>query len=213
MSMNSDASNVSRRQFLAAAGSVAAASSFALGKDSGSAQSPPPPPVVYKVTIDVTKAPISYSMTDPNGVVHNAYRLRAETGDKVTWTVKPSKTQYHVSILFLKETPLNDTNGNPTYTVLGSDQTTIPPMVIDKDASGTYEYYVGVVDDYTKQTYSDDPKIIVGTGNFEARATITSALDELRKTAEDVERKREHELEKQIESVEKKLERAIDELM
>ena len=219
MSINCDASNVSRRQFLAAAGSVAAASSFALGKDSGSAQSTPspppiPPPVVHNVTIDVTKKPISYSVGNPAA---NAYHLQVNPNEVVTWTAVTSSPnpKHCVAIFFQKETPLADTNIRPVRTLLWSERDETPngpPVTIDPDASGIYEYSVAVLDEGTQTTYTDDPRIIVGTGNFEARTTITSALDELRKAAEVAERKREPELGKQIESVEKKLERAIDEL-
>lgn len=70
MSTNSDTCSVSRRQFLAAAGSIAAASSFAVGKDSDSAQTPVPIiPVDYVVTVVVKTTPPTYHARDRNGPV------------------------------------------------------------------------------------------------------------------------------------------------
>jgi len=61
MSNNVDAANVTRRRFLAVAGSVAATSSLVPSKDSTLfAATPPPMPVAdYPVTIDVADPRIS----------------------------------------------------------------------------------------------------------------------------------------------------------
>jgi hypothetical protein len=164
MSRKPEPSNVSRRQFLAVAGSVAAASSFAVGKDAGSAQPLPATqtPANPVVTIDITKAPISYSASG-----HNAYRLKAKNRDIVKWQAITSSTDHRVTILFLKDTPFSDGNKKPVYAFHGSQDDEKKKGIggtIDDDASGTYEYSVAVFDDKTNLTYTDDPKIIVGTG-------------------------------------------------
>jgi len=204
-----EASNVSRRQFLAVAGSVAAANSFAVGKDSGSAQAlpPAPSPADPLVTIDITTAPISYSVSG-----HNAYRLKVKAGDSVKWQAKTTSAKHRVTILFLKDTPFSDGSKKPLYAFHGSEVDESGSGIggtIDDDASGTYEYYVAVFDDKTNLTYTDDPKIIVGSGN-DAAAEITLALDDLKRA--DAQLSSKPKLQKQIESIEHELEHLIDEL-
>jgi plastocyanin len=209
MSGKPEASNVSRRQFLAVAGSVAAASSFAVGKDSGSAQPLPPAPTPADplVTIDITAAPISYSASG-----HNAYRLKAKNGDIVKWQAKTSSTKHRVTILFLKDTPFSDGSKKPLYAFHGSEADEAGNGIggtIDDDASGTYEYYVAVFDDKTNLTYTDDPKIIVGSGN-DAGAEISLAVDDLKRAGAQLSSK--PKLQKKIESIEDELVRLGGEL-
>jgi hypothetical protein len=184
MSKNPDASNVSRRDFLAAAGTVAAAGSLAVGKNSALAQALPPPANTYHVAIDATQFPFSYT-TDVPTPNTSAYQLYVTPGSTVAWIPKTAHSNKHcVAILFPNETPLVDANGRPLYAVLWSemeDGTNQTLQTIDKNASGTYEYTVVVFDRESGKTSRDDPKIIVGSGMAIAKADLTSALAEIKK--------------------------------
>jgi hypothetical protein len=190
---------------IAVATSIVAMNSIVVG-----ATCPPPPfPAPKSVTINVATNPTSYTV----GTV-KAYRLKILTCETVTWTVSTppnssGKNPYHVTILFPKETPLFDPNTNlPAYLIVGSDQTPISAMAVDADATGNYEYYVVVVDDFTKQTYPDDPKIIVGTGKDSASADISSALHDVEAARAKVSKK----LQEQMKSIETQLCQVLDAL-
>jgi plastocyanin len=208
MSIDSDASSVNRREFLALASSAAAAGALSVGKPSGLVPSPLPPPTPYSVTIDITTSPISYSVGG-----HHAYRLKVNAGDSVTWKAKTNGSTHHLAILFLKETPLSDASNQPLYAVHGSEVEETGSGIggtIDSDASGTYEYYVAVFDGVTKKTYTDDPKIIVGTGNLEAEAELALALDDLKTAGTKLSSKPKQR--QQLESIERELEHLMNEL-
>jgi hypothetical protein len=198
MSTNSDASNVSRRRFLAVAGSVAATSSFVLGKDSNSGQpnpTPRPPPVHYLVTIDVTSDPISYTAenTDTSTSVSMPNNsLTVNNGDEVKWQAKTAgpNAKHRADIRFTTTTPFavrefkwseNGFGGGVTQNV------------------GTHYYCVGVFDKVKQEVYADDPKIIVG-GTLDAKKEVVEAESELK------------EVKEKIESVESLLRKAIEKL-
>jgi hypothetical protein len=182
MSGQPESSNVSRRQFLAGAGSAVAASSFALGKDGLAGQThTPAPPVNYLVTIDVTSGSISYSAVNkgtspPTPVpLSNNRDLSVNPNDTVEWQAKTNKPAnapnpvHRLTILFLpKETPFAD-GGNPVYAFGGSQDDEANHKIVGTICPNTssqcvdYECYVAVIDDATGgKTYTDDPKIIVG---------------------------------------------------
>jgi hypothetical protein len=162
MHISSDASNVSRRQFLAVAGSVAAASSLAAGSD---VESGKPSPVQraavhYLVTIDVTKSPICYTAknTDTNTSVPMPYNsLTVSNGDEVKWQAITSGThpRYRAGIHFTTPSP---------FTVPEIKWSENAPMggITQAPAPGDYYYSVGVFDHLNHEIYVDDPKIIVG---------------------------------------------------
>src|ERR1022692_3627119 len=115
---NPDCSHVSRRRFLAVAGTAVAANSFAVGQDASHAKTPASrlASFPYVVTIDITTNPISYRCVGRNGLVHNAYRLNMTTDDTVTWTVMTPNKPWNLTILFVRETPLADaTTKLPRY--------------------------------------------------------------------------------------------------
>jgi hypothetical protein len=207
MSESCDASNVSRRQFLVLAGSVAAASSFAFGKDTNSALPPAPVPVAtYPVAINTATKPLSY--TTPK--LSDASILRVKAGETVAWVANPT-TQYRVAILFFPNTPFTDSHGNRVYAFEGPDSDAANGKIGGTIAGpdGTYPYCVAVFDDANVRTYTDDPKIIVGNGD-EARAEIASALADLKDA--DAKLSNRPQVRKQIEAIEHKLERLVDEL-
>ena len=72
----------------------------------------------------------------------------------------------------------------------------------------SFRYAVAVFDDATNETYSDDPKIIVGTGLVDAKEELASALEEV-KEAEVALSGRQRE---QAKSIENQLEHLIADL-
>ena len=76
MAQNAETWNVSRRRFLAVAGSAAATRSLVSGKDSTlfAAPAPPPPVADYLVTIDVSD-PKHIKYSTPQG---DAYALKVK---------------------------------------------------------------------------------------------------------------------------------------
>jgi hypothetical protein len=206
MSKRRDASNVSRRQFLAVAGSVAAASSLTFGRDTNSALPPAPVPVAtHPVKISTATKPLSY--TTPT--IPDASILHVKRGETVAWSATPT-TQYRVAILFFPNTPFTDPHGNHLYAFEGPDSDAgngkIGGTISGPD--GTYPYCVAIFDDASVLTYTDDPKIVVGDGD-DARAEIASALADLKDAnAKLSSRPKERE---QIEAVEHKLEHLVNE--
>ena len=207
MALNADSSNVNRRRFLVVSG-AAAASSLALGSSLGSTQALATAPVDPLVTIDITKSPISYTVSG-----NNAYRLAVKGGDTVNWKATTTGPKHHLAILFVKETPFS-LNKQPVYAFHGSEIDEAGAGIggsIDANASGTYEYYVAVFDSATNLTYTDDPKIMVGSGNL----TVDAELKELillHSELEDVAARSDPTLRKKIESIDEKLEKLIDKL-
>lgn len=213
MTGKSELLKANRRHFLAIAGSTAVASSFAIAEDSHSADPLPMlTSVSYAITVDVTTSPISYSYSDANGT-HNAYRLLVNPADKVTWIVTASKKPCSLTILFVRETPDDATHKTQRYVFSGTDTAATAAMSIDDDGTGTYEYYVGVIDG-AGRTYSDDPKIIVGgSGTFEVGELIGDARELVSQAGKlrDIARTN-PPIEAQIGSIEKKLQEVIKKL-
>lgn len=207
MSTNSESPNVSRRAFVTTVARVAATTTLIMSKAEGLV-SPPPAAPDYPVMIDVTKNPISYSA----GGKH-AYRLHVKAGSSITWTAVTSQKNHHLAILFLKETPLVDKSGNPVYALQGSDAEEAGSGIgagIDGEASGEYEYYVAVFDDATKTAYTDDPKIIVGSGGVSAAQDVSSALEDLRRANPRL--LNEPKLHEEAESIEQRLQDLLQKL-
>lgn len=210
MSGNSEVSKLNRRQFLATAGTVAAASSFAVanGPDSDFEQVSYAPLTSgpYVVSIDITTTPISYRAYDGHGhpvpMTNNA--LQAQPRDSVTWKVNCVGKKYHVTIMFVSAagTPLVDASNKPVFAVAGTESdegTTKIGGMIGPLASSTYKYSVRALDDTTGILYPDDPTIIVGRP-LSTRKKLVEVNGELR----DVQAK--------IEFIEKELEGVIEEL-
>lgn len=206
MSRNGDAAKVSRRQFLAVAGTVAAASSFAVEQDSDSVQAPSHPLTAgpYCVTIDVTTTPISYSAKDGHGhsvAMHNN-GLQVNPNDFVKWEVNTVGKKYHLTIMFLTTTPLVDPSNKPIYAVSGteSDEGTNKIGGIIGPKVGMYKYSVRALDVTTDILHPDDPTIIVGKGGDSTRAKLIETKGQLK------------EVRAQIESIENELGVIIGEL-
>jgi hypothetical protein len=187
MSRNSDACSVSRRQFLAAAGTIATASSFSVGKDSDSTQGMPPIiPVDYVITIKVKNGTISYSAKDVHGHVVTLHNngLQVNPKDSVKWEIDNDDGKYRVTIGFFKTptTPLVDKNDNPLYSVSGTEADYGTQNIwgrIGSAANKTYNYSVRVHD--AKGSHADDPTIIVGKpGRSEKLKEAKGELREVR---------------------------------
>jgi hypothetical protein len=194
MSENSEGSNVSRRHFLAVAGSVAAASSFAVGKDGESTKPSTVTAKRYVVTIDVTGDQISYSAPG----IPDARVLPVNQGDDIKWKVKSAapNPKHHGAILFPVTSPFT---GTTSLQWTENDDATAGYGVGAVQTVGQHKYSVAVFDRVTDKLYLDDPKIIVGSGN-----NAITQLMEARKELEEVRG--------QIGSIEKVLESAVDKL-
>jgi plastocyanin len=185
MSKNSDASNLSRRKFLAVAGTVAAANSLAVGKDVGSAQtttqSTPVSPVHYLVTItvDVANNSISYDALNkdtgkPAPMPNNS--LTVMPGDEVKWTARTSGHRYRASVRFTTTTPFAVKEFKWSENQTGGGNT--------QGGAANHYYLVAVFDKDTQEVYSDDPKIIVGGASV--KAEIIEAESELQAVKEKI---------------------------
>lgn len=185
MPRNPDTSNVSRREFLAVAGAVAAASPLAAGMDSNLAQaasSHVKTPCPVTMTSDAVKKTIKYSSPCSS----DASSLYVNSGDVVTWKAKTSGKKHHSAIFFSPTTPFVDqASGDPVYSFHGSEADEAGGIggqaMIGPDASGEYKYTVLIFDEMNDTTYTDDPKIIVGSGMAIARVELTAALAEIKK--------------------------------
>jgi hypothetical protein len=196
MSRNKDVSNISRRRFLAVAGSVAATSSLAVGKDSSLTQPvpAPPPPVHYLVTIHVKNDKICYTAKNMDthlDVPMPNNDLTVYKGDEVKWEADtPGPNARHRGHVYFKTSPFaghdfrwseNRSDGGKTLT------------------AGTYYYCVAIFDKVKQEAYADDPKIIVG-GAANATEEVEKAETEL------------SEVREKIESIESMLKEAIEKL-
>jgi hypothetical protein len=180
MSNNFDVSNVSRRRFLAVAGSVAAASTLAAGSDVESA-AVPATPVHYLVTIDVTKNPILYTAQNSDTMTtvpmpNNC--LTVNNGDEIKWQAQTtgSTPKHRAHIHFTTTTPFAVQDFRWSEGGYGGGTT---------KNTGTHYYCVGVFDKVKQEVYADDPKIIVG-GTLDAKAEIVAAESELREVKEKI---------------------------
>jgi hypothetical protein len=184
MSKKSDESNVSRRQFLAAAGTVATAGSFAVGTNSDLAQASPNPstPGPYRVTVVVdSNGNITYTATDGADKPVLADELETVPGDLVRWKAHIASNKYRLTIMMFFKTPLEDGASFPLYVVSGTEADGAADKIgakIGAGASGRYKYFVRVVDHGSGKPYLDDPTIIVGR-DFSAREIVEQAKGEL----------------------------------
>jgi len=196
MSGNSEASNVSRRHFLAVAGSVAAASSFAAGKDGESTKASTVAAKQYVVTIDVTGDQISYSAPG----IPDARNLPVNQGDGIKWKVKSAQPnpKHYSAILFPTTSPLASTTGSSLHWT-ENDDATAGYGAGAAQTVGQHYYCVAVFDRVKHKLYLDDPKIIVGSGNN----AVTQLMEARKELAE---------VRGQIVSIEKELESAVDKL-
>jgi len=182
MSKNSDASNLSRRKFLAAAGTVAAANSFVAGKavlsaDGTSQATPAPSSMSYLVTIKVdpnsTTNLFCYSAQDQNGnnVPMPGNSLTVNVGDTVEWTSSIKGGHKHLAkVRFTTTSPFsrnvfkwseNHRDGDKVQLTLFEE----------------HYYCVGISDKDAGDVHADDPKIIVGGRGLKAK--IDQAESEL----------------------------------
>src|SRR5580700_54776 len=183
MPRNPDIStSVSRRHFLAVAGSVAATGSLSASNGSNLAKAAAPP-IHYPVTIDARPTP--FTSTTPVPVAATpAYHLHvASANSTVSFTVISSGgNQHSAAIFFPNDTPFVDKNGRPMQASVWSqtEESALAMLPMDPDASGQYEYRVVVFDKVAGTTASEDPKIIVGGGGIEL-AEIIEKLNEIKK--------------------------------
>lgn len=212
MPRNSDASNVSRRQFLTVAGTLAATGHLFVGKASSAvpATTARRTKANHVVTIDVTKKPIAYSTPE----LPDASTLPVSATEVVTWKANTPGSKHHLALLFYPDTPFIDKNGDPVFAFHGSENEEGNGIginaSIDPKASGWYDYCVAVWDESKMKTYTDDPTIIIGDGKLSAkaaRAKLIAAQKELKRVAQTY-----PPVSEQIKSIESELQKIIDEL-
>jgi hypothetical protein len=199
MSENSETSNVSRRHFLAVAGSVAAASSFAVGKDGESTKASTVTAKHYVVTIDVTGDGVTgKQITYSAPGIPDARDLPVIQGDDIKWKVKsaPPNPKHRSAILFPITSPFAGTNSLQWGE---NDDAAVGYGPGAAQTVGQHYYCVAVYDKVKHKVYLDDPKIIVGSGN----SAVTQLMEARKELAE---------VRGQIVSIEKELESAVDKL-
>jgi hypothetical protein len=148
--------------------SLLAATSLAIGQTS------------HTVTIKFVTSTASYSDTystngGPPKTNPKAYRLPVAMNDTVVWKATTPGAKNAVAIFFPNGTPFADSDGRPVSMIVWSERGGNSPQLTVVEASGTYEYHVVVYDEDNKTSYTDDPKIIVGSGYFEADVEIALA--------------------------------------
>jgi hypothetical protein len=190
MSRGSDSSGTSRRQFLVAAGTLAAASPLAAAKiASWPAEAAPPPP--HGVTISVSDGKLAYKDSVQPG---NAASLYVQPNETVYWLGDTSAVprSYHVVIRFEGDTPLLDKAGNPVNAIHAANTTVNTITTVDPNAGGCYKYSVILFDETNPSAvavYTDDPKIIVGRGKAEEILTdVKNSVADLKGTLKSADR-------------------------
>jgi len=187
MSKSSDVSNVTRRGFLAGAGTVATTGYLLIGGPSSATVEPSFPPTApnHVMTFDVTS----------NSIVCNIGSPQPPGSDPCTLTVKPKdvvhfkaitvpKSKRHLAVLFIDRTPFVDTGGDKVWAFHGSEGdegngigrlASIDPALSEGDV---FEFSVGVWDEASgnkPKSYTGDPTIIIGKGG----SGIASAIAKL----------------------------------
>jgi hypothetical protein len=177
-----NSTSVSRRHFLAVAGSVAATCSLSAGNGSNLSNAAAAS-INYPVTIDARTTPFTYTTSVPMAATP-AYHLHvASANSTVSFTVITSGANQHsAAIFFPNDTPLVDKNGRPMQAFVWSQTEESAPAMLpmDPDASGQYEYRIVVFDKVAGTTTSEDPKFIVGGGGIEL-TEIIEKLNEIKK--------------------------------
>jgi hypothetical protein len=191
MPRNLDVPNINRRRFLAVAGSVAAASSLAVGQNVDPPQSSPltATPVHYVVTIDVASGSVIYSVSPPTVDPHN---MCVTDVDEIKWKVISAgpSPRHLVAIQFLITTPFVGAHGHPVSSFQWSEKDDATAVGFGGGLAqtiGTHEYCVAVYDEVAHKLYLDDPKIIVGTGHLDVKRKVIEAERGVREAREKLE--------------------------
>ena len=188
MSKHSDVSNVTRRDFLVGAGSLATTGYLVIGgapSDAAtpSAQSGSPDHVM---TFDVTQTPIA-CIIEPSQPEPDLCVLTVNPKEVVCWKAKTAKKKHHLAVLFADRTPFVDKDGDKVWAFHGTDidegngigrYASIDPSLSQGDY---FEFSVGIWDenDANKiKSYTGDPTIMIGKGGSHvasAAAKLTAA--------------------------------------
>jgi len=192
MSGKPDASGVSRREFIAGAGGVAAAGYLVVGGDTASAQSTSPVKT-WAVAIDATKTP-HFGYSEPSLGSTSADPLPVNGGDIVTWGISLPNHRRHTVIFFKEETPFLDTNRKPVWWFHGSESDEPiggKGVCIDPNAfpGDEFPYTVIVFDEDANHIYLDDPKILIATkllGEKQAREDVITARHKIKKASKEL---------------------------
>lgn len=199
MQMNPSPVRATLRRLLIVAFGITAGTDLAAGQ-------------IHTVTIDVTTSQISYSDSQNPGL--SAYRLGVEEGESVVWqvvTAKPTNGHYSAMVFFPRGTPFADASGRPIISRVWSDRTPKSPQASVVEQFGTYEYYVAVYDEDHAKTFVEDPKIIVGNGNYSAKINV--AIENLKEANTELSRDPKlREQAERIEAIKKELQHILAEM-
>lgn len=145
----------------------------------------------HGIKLDVTINPNHITYQSDDGAADPS-NLPVMHNDVVTWKAKTHGPKHHLALIFAPLTPFVDVDtGFPVFAFFGSEvneshgggigsNASIGPHVLETG----YEYLVAVWDDESKKTYSNDPKIIVGTGYNAAEAELESAKEKIKRAEE-----------------------------
>jgi hypothetical protein len=195
----SDASDITRREFLVGAGTAVTTGYLVIGGPSSAATDPPfpPPPTDHEMTFDVTQNPLACGVDSQPAT--QLCRLTVNKGEKVHFkAITVAKGKRHLAVLFTDKTPFVDKDGDPVWAFHGSEGD--EGNGIGKDAvitsnplmkpGDTFEFYVGVWDEDNAnktKTYTRDPTIIIGRGGTPiviAIAKLSAAVGLIKKAEE-----------------------------
>jgi len=186
MSGNSDPSNVTRREFLAGAGTFATTGFLVIAGPSSEAEprSNPANPPDHTMTFDATKDPIACSSV-PLQTGPDPCLLTVKIKEVVHWKAITGKDKHRLAVLFIDRTPFVDKDGDKVWAFHGTDSdetggigkhASIDPTLSEGDV---FEFSIGIWDekDPTKiRSYTGDPTIMIGKGG----SAIASAIAKLK---------------------------------
>ena len=199
MSKSSNNSNVTRREFLAGAGTMVTTGYLIIGGPSTAAAARPfpPGPPDHIMTFDATQSPIACILSPPQPTGADPCVLTVKTKEVVHFRAITSaiKHKHRLAVLFIDDTPFVDKDGDKVWAIHGTDSD--ETNGIGKDAHidpklqvGDYfEFSVGIWDEHDAnkiKSYTGDPTILIGKGGTlvaSAIAKLTAANVLLQKAA------------------------------
>jgi hypothetical protein len=202
MSKSSDVLSVTRREFLAGAGTIATTGYLVIQGSSSAivAGALPAGKPDRVITFDATQTPIGCSISPkPTGAVVDPCGFTVNTKEVVSFKAITSKTKHHLAVMFVGDTPFVDNKDqqHKVWAFHGSDMDEANDG-IGKDASissklkegDSFEFLIGIwdEDDTSKiKSFTVDPTIIIGKGGSgiaSAIAKLSAADGLLMKAAE-----------------------------
>jgi len=125
------------------------------------------------ITVDATKGDpnkpgYGFLYTDQTKTpAHNLY-VSASGSDTIQWKVAAlngTPGQTRIVISFPAASPFASPSGTSSILALEGTDTNATSALSVRKGDATYEYHVAVFDEVNNKIFTDDPKIIVGTGD------------------------------------------------